>query len=184
MRIKKVIGYDDLLEMQETVMEDEELCKDQELQNMLFAYCWQAIEYVDMMTEHGLRADFKRDSLIDLVPAIGIAYAEDSHWVDGDTYDERFCDIKEFFCGYVMFTLYNCHVLAGRDVRYELNGFETGLCLITPDGEDGEEYEFDVREALNRAFCTVKVEKEDCDELRHFVFNCNPMEFLKELLIG
>ena len=180
MRISKIYSYDDIVALQRRLGEDENPEKGEYFNDMLFGYCWQAIDYVDMMEARGLPADFTFATLPGITRAIGLIYQDDDK-VDGDLVEERLSGVKDLLEGYLLFTLYNINALKGMSVSFELNEMETGLCLIAINEDTGRIQEFDIRELLNSAFCVLRYDGKDTAE-GQFSFSLNMAEFMVRLL--
>lgn len=180
MKTKAPMTYEAIFKLQEVVMEPGSPYEKTNYQNMLFSYCWQAIDYVDMMKEHGFKADFTLESLPEMIPAIGFMM-EDDEKSDGDYIIERLASVKELMAGYLMFTLYNYHVLKGKDVRYKMNDFENGMCLVIHDLKTCKDTVIDIRGALDWAFCAVEYDEQENDE-DTFKYYCETRTFLDSII--
>lgn len=180
MRISKIYSYDDIVALQRRILEEEPPEKCEGFNNMLFGYCWQAIDYVDMMREHDLPSEFAFASMPGITRAIGFLY-QDEDKVEGDSVEERLSGVKDLLEGYLLFTLYNIHALKGMCVSIEMNEMETGLSLIVMSDETGEMLEFDIRELLNSAFCVIEYDEKDMKD-GEFSFSLNIAQFLVRLL--
>ena len=172
------------MKLQEVVMDADSPYEKVDYQNMLFSYCWQAIDYVDMMTEHGFKADFTMETLPEMIPAIGLMMADEDK-SEGDSITEKLASVKELLAGYLMFTLYNHYTVAGNTVRYRMNEYKNGMSIVISNHETGFYKVIDIRESLDWAFCAIEfdeLDEEEAEEAGEFVFSCNPKLFFKALL--
>ena len=141
---------------------------------LMETYCRNTLDYVEIMDEHQLFADFTFDSLSLLGAAI-FFYAFDNQQ-NGMSLEGSLGFVKEQIAGYVLFTLYNTRVVDGYRGRFELNDDETGLVLIAEDGTE-EIMRYDVMDALERAFEYLEIGEQDGGLFVH----CEVDEFYAEL---
>ena len=183
MKIKAPITYDGIVKLQEVIMEPGSRFEGVDYQNNLFGYCWLAIDYVDMMKEHGFKADFSMESLPEMIAAIAFLIMDDDK-CEGDTLYERLSDVKDQLAGYLLFTLYNRYLKEGKMVRYKLSDYETGMSLLVFDPRTASFKEVDIMETLDWAFCAVEFDTPDdmFEEEGNFMFSCNAENFLKPIL--
>ena len=186
MRTKAPMTYEDIYNLQQIVMDADSPYEKTNYQNMLFSYCWQAIDYVDMMTEHGSKADFTMESLLGMIPAV-VYMITDEDKAEGDSTIEKLASVKELMAGYLMFTLYNRHLAAGNTVRYKMNEFGNGMSLVVSNHEKGLYKVIDIMESLDWAFCAIdfdeldEIEEEEEEEER-IELSFNIPAFFKALL--
>ena len=192
MRTRTPMTYEDIVKLQEIVMEPDSQYERTNYQNMLFSYCWQAIDYVDMMTEHGLKADFTMETLPRIIPAIKFMI-EDADKIEGDDPIERLAGVKELLAGYLMFSLYNIYSMAGNRVQYKMNDYETGMSLIIHNYKSGSSKVIDIMTCLDWAFSEIEIldpdevyeegeDDEEDEEALRFGMSIHIESFIKALL--
>lgn len=155
MAFRGLIGYEEIRDMFGVMFELDEHGRSTVYSEYLQYYCETAVEYVELMEDHGLVCDFSYMSLQGMFLAAMILHK--NNLKSDFTTEDSIKEVKERIAGYYLFSMYNRFVEHGYRCDIRVNEDATGLKLAVDDGEM-EICEYDVIKRLDKAFDRMEID--------------------------